>query len=290
MPSNNYSENEGNVVKLEYQPELVINYSSSSNDNKNLTSTINSLEDFEKLLPILCCDLFKILGSKNLEATYQRALVMDLQEAGVYVAPEVSMPIIYKGKAIGTRRADIICTFTSGEKVILELKAVKKLSPENRHQLEYYMHFFKIENGYLINFPHDTGFPAILDCDDADVIVETVICGMEQMKLSDRTLRGKHSDEIPQINHYKLVKNTAKVDKHDTKSSSSKPSTSASQDKVAPLGNEKNASGNVHRVKSAVFVLTAWGKTLKGTDCKNCLKISTWCDLHLSQKPVGVTA
>jgi GxxExxY protein len=37
---------------------------------------------------------------------YQRALEIELQDAGLKFARELSMPVYYKGKSIGERRVD----------------------------------------------------------------------------------------------------------------------------------------------------------------------------------------
>lgn len=47
--------------------------------------------------------------------------------------------------------------------LVIELKAVKHLSGENMEQLYYYMAHLRCNVGYLINFPHETGFPNVLD-------------------------------------------------------------------------------------------------------------------------------
>jgi GxxExxY protein len=246
-------------------------FSSKNIDYKSITNShlsINSLIDFEKALARLCRSLFQILGSKNLEATYQRALIIDLEEAGVIILSEVSITISYKGRPIGTRRADIICKLPNGEVAVLELKAVTQLTSENCHQLQFYMHHFEIDNGYLINFPHDTGFPDLPEGDKKDVFVENIICGMDSMKLSDRTMRNRHANDDPQIIHYKNIKNIKIEKQMITKDKAVEPASSiprsTSHDK-AP-------------------VRTSWGKTLAGTDCKTCLKQRTWCHQHLSQK------
>ncbi len=46
---------------------------------------------------------------------------------------------------------------------MIELKAVKHLSSDNMEQLYYYMAHLRCNIGYLINFPHETGFPGVLN-------------------------------------------------------------------------------------------------------------------------------
>ena len=58
-------------------------------------------------------------------------------------------------------------------------------------QLEFYMHHFDIHLGYLINFPHDTGFP---DVDDTTTFLQEVLTGSDA-PLSDRKIRKRCTDE-----------------------------------------------------------------------------------------------
>jgi GxxExxY protein len=244
-----------------------------SNTDKNFT--IKSLEDFEKFLPTLCRNLFQILGSKQLEATYQRALVLDLKKAGVIVDSELRIEIIYDGESIGTRRADVICIFPNGEVALLELKAVAQLSSEHVHQLHFYMHHFEIDNGYLINFPHDQGFPDLPE-DSKDVFIENIICGINAIKLSDRTLRNRHANEDPHIIHYyKSIQ---------TEQQSIRPISSTSKDKVSLKQEKQNDSRGDDKRASVASTRTTWGKTKKGTDCKVCARQRNWCSMHIDQK------
>jgi GxxExxY protein len=249
-----------------------IDYIDKSMSNSHIS--IHSLKDLEVALPILCRSVFHVLGSKNLEATYQRALIIDLEEAGVTILSEVSITITYKGRSIGTRRADIICKLSNGEVAVLELKAVANLTSENCHQLQFYMHHFKIDHGYLINFPHDTGFPDLPEGDKKDVFVENIICGMESIKLSDRTMRNRHANDDPQIIHYQNIKSEKQV------TTTRKADPASLIQRSSTNGQEK---GPIPRV--VLPSRTTWGKTLKGVDCKICLKQGTWCSKHLSQRP-----
>ena len=45
------------------------------------------------------------LGNGFQEVIYQRALEIELQDSGLKFARELSMPVYYKGKQIGERRA-----------------------------------------------------------------------------------------------------------------------------------------------------------------------------------------
>ena len=83
-----------------------------------------------------------------LESVYKKALLLELEDAGLKVEDEVELPVLYKGHVIGDFRADIIVE----ECVIIELKAVAHLLPAHEIQLVNYLTIAEIDNGLLINF------------------------------------------------------------------------------------------------------------------------------------------
>jgi len=88
------------------------------------------------------------LGNGFQEVIYQRALEIELQEANLSFAREVSMPVYYKGKQIGERRVD----FLIENKISVELKAINTLEPVHFAQARNYLEAYHIEIGLLINF------------------------------------------------------------------------------------------------------------------------------------------
>lgn len=132
---------------------------SYSSNTQHTSSDIKTWEQLRESVPEICTTIFQALGPFNLEATYQHALRNDLEDRGVKVYEEISIPISYNGKIVGSRRLDLLLILESGEKVIIELKATKAATATNLQQLEYYMAHFKVELGLLINFPHEAGFP-----------------------------------------------------------------------------------------------------------------------------------
>lgn len=88
------------------------------------------------------------LGLGFQEVIYQRALKIEFTEMGIGFQREYEAPIHYKGTQIGTRRVD----FFVEEKVLVELKAISELKPENYMQIINYLTVFKMEVGLLINF------------------------------------------------------------------------------------------------------------------------------------------
>ena len=71
-----------------------------------------------------------------------------MQDAGLHFLREVSMPIYYKGKQIGERRADF---FVEG-KIMIELKAIIQLENVHLAQAKNYLEAYNMQVGLLINF------------------------------------------------------------------------------------------------------------------------------------------
>ena len=88
------------------------------------------------------------LGNGFQEVIYQRALEIEMEEAGLKFARELSMPIYYKGRNIGERRVD----FFVEEKIMVELKAIIQLENVHLAQAKNYLEAYNMEVGLLINF------------------------------------------------------------------------------------------------------------------------------------------
>ena len=88
------------------------------------------------------------LGNGFQEVIYQRALEIEMDEAGLKFARELSMPIYYKGRNIGERRVD----FFVEEKIMVELKAIIQLENVHLAQAKNYLEAYNMEVGLLINF------------------------------------------------------------------------------------------------------------------------------------------
>lgn len=90
-----------------------------------------------------------ILGPGLLESVYEVALAHELRKAGLLVATQVEMPVVYDGIRLDLAfRADMIVE----AKVILELKSVEALAPVHSKQLLNYLRLSGLKTGLLINF------------------------------------------------------------------------------------------------------------------------------------------
>ncbi len=88
------------------------------------------------------------LGNGFQKVIYQRALEIELQDAGVNFVRELSMPVYYKGRQIGERRVD----FFIESKIMVELKAIIQLENVHLAQAKNYLEAYNTQVGLLINF------------------------------------------------------------------------------------------------------------------------------------------
>jgi GxxExxY protein len=83
------------------------------------------------------------------EPVYQECLEIELASRKISFVPQKEMPIFYKGKQIKkTYVADLI----SYDKIVIELKALDKLTAREEAQVINYLKVSGLEVGVLINF------------------------------------------------------------------------------------------------------------------------------------------
>ncbi|CAA7624303.1 GxxExxY protein [Magnetospirillum sp. UT-4] len=92
------------------------------------------------------------LGHGFLEVVYKHALIEELSASGLEARKEVPFPVLYRGTQVGLYVADVVVEGT----VIVELKAIEKLTQSNRAQLLNYLKASGLPVGLLLNFgtPH----------------------------------------------------------------------------------------------------------------------------------------
>ncbi len=97
----------------------------------------------------LCMRIHRQFGSGLLEKAYQRILAAALVKSGHKVETEVSIPIEFEGIVINDAfRADLIVD----DKLIIELKAVEKMSNAYFKQLGTYLVLSGKPWGFMVNF------------------------------------------------------------------------------------------------------------------------------------------
>src|SRR5687767_3526927 len=92
-------------------------------------------------------EVHKTLGPGFQEMIYQRALVVEFTARGLSFVREALIPVYYKGREIGKRRADFLV-----EDCIVEIKALSAFLPENYVQALSYIKASGYRLGLLLNF------------------------------------------------------------------------------------------------------------------------------------------
>ena len=89
------------------------------------------------------------LGHGFLEAVYQDALECEFEIRGIPFHREYEIPVLYKGQKLSSPyRADFICY----DAIIVELKAIKKLTEIEDAQVLHYLKATSFKRALLFNF------------------------------------------------------------------------------------------------------------------------------------------
>jgi len=94
-------------------------------------------------------EVHKQLGPGLLESVYETCFIEELSMQGFKVQKQVVVPIIYKGKDLGTT---LVLDLLINDLIIVELKAVEVLIPVFKAQLLSYLKLTGKPKGLLINF------------------------------------------------------------------------------------------------------------------------------------------
>ncbi len=101
----------------------------------------------EKILGA-CFDVMNELGAGFLESVYEKALLIALHEKGLKARSQVPIPVKFRNSLVGEFFADLLVQ----DKVIVELKATRKIAPEHLAQVINYLRATGIQTGLLVNF------------------------------------------------------------------------------------------------------------------------------------------
>jgi GxxExxY protein len=93
-------------------------------------------------------EVHRTLGTGFLEAVYEDALAVEFSLQGICFEKQKSLCVFYKGHKV----RDYICDFLVEDTVLVELKAIKKLTATEESQLLNYLMETGLELGLLINF------------------------------------------------------------------------------------------------------------------------------------------
>ena len=104
------------------------------------------------LIKQACITVRKTLGNGFLEKVYENALLIELKRLGLAVVSQKELLVKYRGQDVGQYFADIVVN----DKIIIELKTVKRIESIHKMQVLNYLKATGYELGVLINFPNDS--------------------------------------------------------------------------------------------------------------------------------------
>ncbi len=94
-------------------------------------------------------EVHRHLGPGLLESVYETCLCDELASAGLSLARQRSLPIIYKGKTLDRHYLmDIIVE----EALVIEVKAIHQILPIHEAQLQTYLRLSGLQLGLMLNF------------------------------------------------------------------------------------------------------------------------------------------
>ena len=94
-------------------------------------------------------EVHRQLGCGFLEGVYQEAFALELKNHGIPFSRELAFPVLYKGHRLRNQyRPDFICF----DGVIVEVKALTRLSSLEESQLINYLKVTGYHTGLLLNF------------------------------------------------------------------------------------------------------------------------------------------
>lgn len=101
----------------------------------------------------LCMDIHNGLGKGFSEAVYSDALEIELKSNGVPFQKEAKFNIIYKEKKL---KHHYYADYLIDGKIIIELKAVEKITIGHTKQTLNYLAASKMKLGLIVNFGEDS--------------------------------------------------------------------------------------------------------------------------------------
>jgi GxxExxY protein len=93
-------------------------------------------------------DVYNDLGGGYLECVYQQSMAIALSDAGLAVEREAPIEVRYRGRRVGTFRADLVVE----QLVLIETKAARALEDAHARQVLNYLRATDLEVGLLVNF------------------------------------------------------------------------------------------------------------------------------------------
>ena len=108
-------------------------------------------DQYSKLSELVIGCAFEVhneLGFGFLESVYEKSLIIALSEKGIACEQQVPIEVYFRGKIVGNYIVDLLVE----NKLLVELKSVRELSPPHEIQLVNYLTAMRFPTGLLLNF------------------------------------------------------------------------------------------------------------------------------------------
>jgi GxxExxY protein len=103
-------------------------------------------------------EVFKEMGSGHSESVYEASMAIEIGSWGAYspliITRQVPVPLSYKGFTVGVGIVDLLINGA----LVVELKAVTKITPKDEQQVKKYLEALDLDYGLIINFGTDLEF------------------------------------------------------------------------------------------------------------------------------------
>ena len=93
-------------------------------------------------------EVHRHLGPGFLESIYESALMVELRNRRIAFTRQLAVPIVYQGVEVGLHRLDLFVE----EQIVVELKAVKDVTPTHFAIVRSYLKAVRRKHGLLLNF------------------------------------------------------------------------------------------------------------------------------------------
>jgi len=113
-----------------------------------MTNQIHDLDRLTEAVIGAAINVHRELGPGFLESTYEEAMALELDAAGLSARRQAMFPILYKGRVVGEPRLD----FLVENQLVVELKAVETVQRVHMAQVMSYLKATQLRLGLLINF------------------------------------------------------------------------------------------------------------------------------------------